>query len=37
MGFCHQVRDFVINQREAVERARKAGQNRLSLLVRRTV
>ncbi|MDH0029576.1 hypothetical protein, partial [Aeromonas caviae] len=33
MGFCHQVRGFVINRREAVERARKTGQGRLWLLV----
>jgi hypothetical protein len=35
-GFCHQVRGFVINRREAVEQARKAGQDRLWLFVRRT-
>lgn len=35
MGFCHQERGFVINRREAVERARKARSVRLLLLAQR--
>jgi len=35
MDFCHQGRGSVINQREAVERARKARSVRLLLLAQR--